>query len=191
MSLLALGSALYASFKCLVQSQIRPLLTYAIIAQVSLLWGLTSVFSLNLHWIVGFGVTIALVMTGLLVAYHSIQQRFGSHTIGTLPGLALVMPRLGVLLIILISIAGALPLVPVLTGLPAMPTMGNQDISLIIISFIILCVWMMGSWYFSHLLHQTAFGRARSNIPYMDLNPREISALALLIAAASYSGLMY
>ena len=156
-SVLALGSALYASFKCLGQTQIRPLLTYATIAQVSMLWGLTAVFSSFSQWLIPFGLAIALVMTALLVAYHSIQQRFGSHAIGTLPGLALVMPRLGVLLIVLISIAVALPMIPILTGLTGMPTMDNKDVSLIFISFIILSVWMLGSWYFSHLLHQTAF----------------------------------
>ena len=44
-SWLALGSALYASFKCLGQRQIRTLLSYAVIAHVSMLWGLTTVFS--------------------------------------------------------------------------------------------------------------------------------------------------
>ena len=190
-SVLALGSAFYASFKCLGQTQIRPLLTYATIAQVSMLWGLTTVFSSFSQWLIPFGVTIALVMTALLVAYSCIQQRFGSHAIGTLPGLALVMPRLGVLLIILISIAVALPMIPILTGITTMPTTDNQNVSLVIISFIVLSVWMLGSWYFSHLLHQTAFGRARPDIPYVDLNPGEICALSLLIVAASYSGLFY
>ena len=190
-SVLALGSALYASFKCLGQNHIRSLLTYATIAQVSLLWGLTTVFSSFSQWLIPFCLTIALVMTALLVAYHCIQQRFGAHAIGKLPGLALVMPRLGVLLIILISIAVALPMIPILTGIATMPTTDNQDVSLVIMSFIILIVWMLGSWYFSHLLHQTAFGRARPDIPYVDLNAGEISALSLLIAAASYSGLLY
>ena len=190
-SVLALGSALYSSLKCLGQSQIRPLLTYAIIAHVSMLWGLTTVFSSFSQWLIPFGLTIALVMTGLLVTYHCIQLRFGAHIIGTLPGLALVMPRLGVLLIILISIAVALPMIPFLSGLPTMPATDIQGISLAIISFMILSVWMLGSWYFSHLLHQTAFGKARPDIPYRDLNAGEISALVLLIAAASYSGLLY
>lgn len=188
---LALGSALYASFKCLGQNQIRSLLSYAVMAHVSMLWGLTTVFSTSSQWLIPFGVTIALVMTGFFFAYHCIQQRFGSHALGTLPGLALVMPRLGVVLIILSGIAVALPIVPILSGLPAMPTADNQDVCLIIMCFILFVVWIFGSWYFSHLLHQTAFGKARPNIPYTDLTAGEISALTLLIAAASYSGLFY
>ena len=156
-----------------------------------MLWGLTTVFSTFSQWGVPFGITIALVMTGLLVIYHCVQQRFGTHTIGTLPGLASPMPRLGIMLIILISIAMVLPIIPILTGLTTMPTTGNQDVSLIVISLIMLSVWMLGSWYFAHLLHQTAFGKARPDIPYLDLKTTEICSLALLIAAASYSGLFY
>jgi len=190
-SFLALGSALYSSLKCLGQSHIRHLLTYATIAQVSILWGLTTVFFSFSEWGIPFGLTIALVMTGLISTFHFIQQRFGSHRIGTLPGLASPMPRLGTLLFILISIAVTLPIIPIWAGLPAMPTTSNQDVSLVIISLIILSVWILGSWYFSHVLHQTAFGKARPDIPYRDLNTGEISALVLLIAAASYSGLFY
>lgn len=187
-SWLALGSALYASFKCLGQSHIRSLLSYAVIAHVSMLWGLTTVFSTSSQWLIPFGLTIALIMTGLLFAYHCIQQRFGTHALGTLPGLALVMPRLGVLLIILISIAVVLPIIPIMSGLSAMPT-ANQDVSLVIICSIVFVVWIFGSWYFSHLMHQTAFGKARPDIPYTDLTTGEISALTLLIAAASLNGL--
>jgi NADH:ubiquinone oxidoreductase subunit 4 (subunit M) len=190
-SLLALGSALYGSFKCLGQNQIRSLLAYATIAQVSMLWGLTTVFSSFPQWGISFGLTIALVMTGLLVTFHCVQKRLGSHMLGTLPGLASRMPRLGTMLIILISIAMMLPIVPILTGLTTMPTTDNQDVPLIIISLIILSVWMFGSWYFAQVLHQTAFGKARPDIPYIDLKAAEICSLALLIAGASYSGLFY
>jgi len=187
---LALGSAVYASFKSLGQIQVRPLLAYATIAQVSMLWGLTTVFLTFSPWLIPFGLTIALVMAGLLFTYYCIQQRFGTHAIGSLPGLALVMPRLGVLLIILISIAVVLPLVPVLSGLPALPTVDSQNVCLVIMGFIIFFVWMFGSWYFSHLMHQTAFGKARPDIPYTDLTTGEISALALIITTASCYGLL-
>jgi len=190
-SMLALGSAFYASVKCLGQVQIRSLLTYATIAQVSLLWGLIPVFSAFAQWGIPFGLTIALVMTGLIVSYQFVQQRFGSQNIGAFPGLATPMPRLGTILIILISLAVVLPVIPVLTGLTTLPTVGNQDVSLIVISLIMLNVWAFGSWYYAHLLHQTAFGKARSDIYYADLKTAETCALTLLIAGASYSGFLY
>ncbi len=190
-SWLALGSALYASFKCLGQNHIRSFLAYAAISQVSMLWGLTTVFLTFSSWLIPFGLTIALVMTGLLITYHCIQLRFGTHAIGKLPGLALVMPRLGILLMTLISIAVVLPIIPVWFGLASMPTLDNQNVCLVILCFILFIVWIFGSWYFSHLMHQTAFGKARPDIPYTDLTPGEIGALSLLIAAASYTGLLY
>jgi hypothetical protein len=95
------------------------------------------------------------------------------------------------MLIILISIAILLPIIPILTGLTTMPTTDTQDVPLIIISLIILSVWMFGSWYFAQVLHQTAFGKPRPDIPYIDLKTAEICSLALLIAGASYSGLFY
>ena len=43
-------------FKCLGQIQIRSLLAYATVAQVSMLWGLTTVFSTLSPWLIPFGV---------------------------------------------------------------------------------------------------------------------------------------
>ncbi|MCA9471789.1 MAG: hypothetical protein MRJ96_04255 [Nitrospirales bacterium] len=190
-SVLALGGALYGSLKSLGEAHIRPLLTYATIAHVSMLWGLTTVFPSFSEWEIAFGVTIALVMSGLFFMYDCVQERLGFHRIGILPGLAAPMPRLGIMLVILLSIAMLLPVIPFFTGLVTLSAADPQDVSLIVISFIILIVWMLGSWYFSRILHQTAFGKARPNIPYVDLKPAEICSLALLIAGASYSGLFY
>lgn len=186
---LALGSALYSSLKCLGQSSFRQLLTYATVAHLSLLWGLTTVFSHFPLWGPPFGVTLSLVMTALFLSDHFVERRFGPHTMGTLPGLASSMPRLGTLLMLVISIAVLLPILPVLFGISTMPTLANQEISLIMISCITLIVWMFGSWYFSRLLHLTAFGRARLDIPYTDLKPAETWTLALLLVGAGFSAL--
>ena len=191
LSLLALVGALYASLKSLGQNHIRLLLAYATIAQISLLWGLTAVFSTFSEWGIPFGITVALVMNGLFVAYTFVQERYGSHDLGNLPGLATPMPRLGTLLILLISLAMLLPIVPTFAGLMTMPTTDNQNGSLMIISLILLGVWMFGSWYFSHLLHQTAFGKARPDIPYTDLRTAEICSLAVLIFGASVSAFVH
>ena len=190
-SLLALGSAVYSSFKCLGQRQPRLLITYATIAHTSLLWGLTTVFSSFFKWGIPYGLMIALAMNGLLVAYTFVQQRYGAHVIGTLPGLAFPMPRFGTVLVLLISLAMLLPIIPILTGLTTLATIEDQDISLIFILLIFSSVWMFGSWYFSHLLHQTAFGQARPDIRYIDLKIGEVCILTLLIVGASYSGLFF
>lgn len=186
-ALLALLGGLYASLKCLGQNRVHVLLTYATIVQVTLLWGLTTIFSTFSEWGIPFGITIGLVINGLFVAYAFVQQRYGPHTIGNLPGLASPMPRLGTLVSLLISIAVLLPIIPLFGGITTMPATGNQGGLLGIISLLFIGVWMFGSWHFSHVLHHTLFGRARSDIPYTDLKVAEICSLVLIIFGASVS----
>jgi hypothetical protein len=50
-----------------------------------------------------------------------------------------------------------------------MPTIAIHDVEIVLISFLFLVVWLGGSWYFLQMLHQTAFGEARSDVPYFDL----------------------
>ncbi len=190
-ALLALLGGLYASLKCLGQYQIQVLLTYATIVQVALLWGLTSVFSSFSEWGIPFGITVGLVMNGLFVAYTFVQQRYGPHNIGNLPGLASPMPRLGTLVGLLISIAVLLPIIPIFEGITTMPAPDRQGGSLVIISLLFFSVWMFGSWHFSHVLHHTLFGKARSDIPYTDLRMAEICSLILIIFGASIGILIH
>ncbi len=185
--LLALLGGLYAALKCLGQHQIHAFLTYATIVQVALLWGLTTVFSSFAEWGIPFGITIGFVMNGLFVAYAFVQQRYGSHAIGNLPGLASPMPRLGTFVSLLISIAVLLPIIPILGGITTMPATESQQGSLVIISLLFLGLWMFGSWHFSHVLHHTLFGKARSDIPYTDLSVTEICSLVLIIFGAGMS----
>jgi NADH:ubiquinone oxidoreductase subunit 4 (subunit M) len=189
--ILAFGSALYASLKCLGQNHIRLFLAYATIAQVALLWGLANVFSNFSQWGMQFGIAVALVMSGLFLAFSFVQHRYGWHPLGTLPGLASPMPRLGTMFVFLITIAILLPILPTLSGLVSLPTIEHHDKSLLPIFLMFLTIWLLGSWYFSNLLHQTAFGKARPDIPYTDLRRAEIFSVALLILGASYSGLVY
>ena len=126
-------------------------------------------------------------MNGLFVAYTFVQQRYGPHIIGNLPGLASPMPRLGTLVSLLISIAVLLPIIPLFGGITTMPGAESQKGSFVIISLLFLGVWMFGSWHFSHVLHHTLFGKARSDIPYTDLKVAEICCLALIIFGASVS----
>lgn len=186
-ALLALLGGLYASLKCLGQYQIHVLLTYATIVQVTPLWGLTSVFSSFSEWGIPFGITVGLVMNGLFVAYTFVQQRYGPHPIGNLPGLASPMPRLGTLVSLLISIAVLLPIIPIFEGITTMPATENSGGSLVIISLLFLGVWMFGSWHFSHVLHHTLFGKTRPDVPYTDLRVAEICSLILIIFGASFS----
>jgi NADH:ubiquinone oxidoreductase subunit 4 (subunit M) len=188
LQLLALVSALYASLKCLAENRVRQFIAYAAVAQMALLWVLQEVFLDFSKWGIQFGMAVALIMSGLFGVYAFLQQRYGSHELGKFPGLASSMPRLGILMILLISFAVLLPIVPIFSGLMAMPTIeqSNEPTPIMLLTF--FAVWLLGSWYFTRLLHQTAFGMPRSDMPFTDLRIPEMGALVILILGAGYSG---
>ena len=186
----ALASALYASLKCLGESRFRHFLAYAAVAHLALLWASQHVFLNFSTWGIEFGMAIAFVMSGLFGVYAFLQQRYGSHELGKIPGLAVSMPRLGILMILLITLAMLLPILPIVDGVMAMPTLEQSDVPLLTMLLTFLGVWLFGSWYFSNLLHQTAFGMPHLNLPHADLRTTEMGTLLLLIVGASFSGFL-
>ena len=184
----ALVSAVYASLKCLVETQYRTFIAYAAVAQLALLWSIQQVFLEFSTWGIPFGLAVAFVMSGLGGVYAFIQQRYGSHELGKFPGLAISMPRLGILMILLITLAMVIPILPISAGIMGLPTMEHSDVPLLTILLTFSAVWLLGGWYFSNLLHQLAFGKADPTIPYADLCTTETGTLVLLILGASVSG---
>ena len=185
LQLLALGSAVYASLQCLGQQHIPSFLAFATVAHISLLWGLLDVFPEFSQWGIPFGVTLALIMSGLVLAFAFIQHRVGDHRLGFMPGLAIPMPRLGNVLIVLITLGLAVPLLPTFLGLVNMPSITTQDQPLFLALLLFLIVWLCSGFYFLKLLHQCAFGKERTDIPYTDLQGTEVVSLTTLILAAS------
>ena len=101
------------------------------------------------------------------------------------------MPRFGTAMTFLMSFALFLPFFPTISGLTIMPTVGNNDVGFIKIFFMFLVVWLVGGWYLLQALHQTAFGRARTDVSYSDLCATEFIAVMVLLLGATYSGLFY
>jgi hypothetical protein len=164
LSLLALASAIYASLASLGQKFNSLFVASATVAHVALVWGLLEVFPSFQKWGIPFGITLAFVMGGISLAFSFIRQRYGWRTLGILPGLASPMPRFGVVMVLLVSFALFLPLIPTFSGLMVMPTIAIHDVEIVLISFLFLVVWLGGGWYFLQMLHQTAFGEARSDV---------------------------
>jgi hypothetical protein len=191
LSLLALVSAIYASLASLGQKFNRLFVASATVAHVALVWGLLEVFPSFPEWGIPFGVTLAFVMGGISLAFSFVRQRYGWKTLGKLPGLASPMPRFGVVLVLLVSFALFLPLFPTFSGLMFMPTHVIHDVEIVLISFLFLVVWLGGGWYFLQMLHQTAFGEARTDVPYIDLRLTEFVAVSALLLGAGYSGMIY
>ena len=191
LSLLAILSAIYASLASLGQKVNSLFVASATLAHSSLIWGLLQVFTSFPKWGIPFGITLALVMGGISLTFAFVQNRYGWKTIGNLPGLLSTMPRLGVAMVLFVSFALFLPLFPAYLGLGVMPTIETQDLGVVMISLLFSVVWLGGSWYFINMLHQTAFGEARTDVPYFDLGPKEVFSISVLLLAATYSGIIF
>ena len=190
-SLLALFSAVYASLASLGQSFNSLFVASATVAHVALIWGLLEVFPSFSSWGISFGITLAFVMSGISLAFSFVRLRYGWKTLGILPGLASPMPRFGVAMVLLVGFALFLPLFPTFSGLMVMPTLATQNVELVMISFLFLIVWLGGGWYFIQMLHQTAYGEARTDVPYSDLRLTEFIAVSVLLVGAIYSGIIH
>ena len=191
LSLLAVVSAAYASLASLGQRLNRLFVASATVAHVALVWGLLEVFPSFPRWGVPFGITLAFVMGGISLAFSFIQNRYGWKTLGILPGLASPMPRFGVALVLLVGFALFLPLFTTVSGIKVMPTIVDQDVEIFMIALLSLVVWLGSGWYFIKMLHQTAFGEARSDVPYSDLRLTEFVAVWALLLGATYSGIIH
>ena len=93
-------------------------------------------------------------------------------------------------MVLFVSFALFLPLFPAYLGVGVMPTIETQDLGVVMISLLFSVVWLGGGWYFIKMLHQTAFGEARTDVPYFDLGPKEVFSISVLILAAAYSGII-
>jgi len=189
--LLALISAVYTSLICLGQQHCNQFVASATVAHIALIWGLLDVFPNFPRWGIPFGLAVALVMGGLCIAFSFVRLRYGWHTFGKLPGLASPMPRFGTVMVFLVSFAMFLPVLATFSGLMTMPTVVTQDRGIVMMLVTFLVVWLAGGWYFSQMLHQTAFGTARADVPYTDLRILEIVAVSVLLIGATYSGLVH
>ena len=190
-SLLALVSAFYASLAALGQKQSNLFIASATVAYLSLVWGLLNVFPRFPEWGIAFGIAVAFVLGGICLLFSFIRQRYGWQTIGKLPGLGDPMPRFGTSMVFLVSFALFLPTFPAVSGLGLMPTVDVKDIKFIITFLMFIPVWLGGGWFLLQMLHQTAFGTARSGVPYTDLRVTEYVAITVLLLGATYSGILY
>jgi hypothetical protein len=190
-SLLSLVSAFYSSLAALGQKQSNLFVAAATVAHVSLVWGLLNIFPSFSSWGIAFGIAIAFVLGGICLVFSFVRQRYGWTTIGKLPGLSSPMPRFGTMMVLLVSLALFLPVIPTFSGLTVMPTGEALEVRLIMIFLMFIAVWLAGGWFFLQMLHQTAFGTARTDVPYTDLRITEIVAVTVLLLGAGYSGLLY
>ncbi len=186
----ALGSALYASLKAMGHRLPREGIAYATTTLLALLWGLIGEFTHISVWGIPFGIAVALLISAMLCSYAFLHERFGAHNLTTLQGLGSGLPRFRGVFTFLISLIMLLPMLPVLAGFRTIPPDASEAHSLFPVWLLVFTVWLSVSWVFTTMLHQTAFGKPRSDVPHRDLSVYELWTLLLLMGTASMCGMM-
>jgi hypothetical protein len=185
---LALVSALYASLKAMGHRLPRESMAYATITLLALLWGLSDEFPHMAVWGPPFGIAVALLMSAMLCSFAFLHERYGAHNLTTLQGLGSGLPRFRGIFTFLISLVMLLPVLPVVAGFRTIPPDAPGGHSLFPVWLLLFTVWLSVSWVFTTMLHQTAFGKPRSDVPDRDLSAYELWTLLLLMGTASVCG---
>lgn len=178
-SVLALFGALYGSLKALVQFRVSHLLAYAGLAFFSILWWYLAVTGTSTPQAAVYTSAVALVIGGLLLAWHRVQARYGDLDLNQIGGLARPMPRFATLLALLVMAAVGLPPFGLFSGYMAILLHPSIVISWDLM--VILLAWLAASWYLFRLIQRLLFGPHRSDILYEDLRPTEVAPLLIVL----------
>ena len=178
-ALLALAGAVYGSLRALIQSHPLPRLGYAALAFFSMLWWYIADTGTAPVQAMVYLTAVGLTTSGLLLAWYAIRARYGDVDFRALGGLAYPMPRFSTLLALLGLAALGMPPFGVFSGFlgmlltPAFSPSGPFAI--------ILLVWLTASWYYTDLIQQVVFGRARLDVRHEDLRQTEWISLMLVL----------
>lgn len=183
---LALIGGLYGFVKALAQRHVGRLLAYTSTILFAIVWWHVAVTGGQGSEAALYVSALALAMSGLLLAGHQAQVRYGVLDLDRLRGLAHHMPRFATLVGLLIMAAMGLPLFGVFSGFMGMvfgaaasapPSMA-----------LILMMWLSASWLLVKLLQDLLFGSPRSDLLYQDLTRTESFSLLLVLALLLLAG---
>ena len=178
-ALLALAGAVYGSLRALIQSHPLPRLGYAALAFFSMLWWYIADTGTAPVQAMVYLSAVGLTTSGILLAWYAIRARYGDVDFRALGGLAYPMPRFSTLLALLGLAALGMPPFGVFSGFlgmlltPAFSPSGPFAI--------IMLVWLTASWYYTDLIQQVVFGRARLDVRHEDLRQTEWISLMLVL----------
>ncbi len=177
---LALIGGLYGALKMLVEFRVRSLIAYAgVVMHCILWWQVTLIGNTTLSASLHFWAT-AIATSGLLMAWYTVQARFGNLDMDRIGGLARTMPRFAFLLTLMVMAAIALPpfgLFLGFTGLLLHPAGSLPAFDLLVI----LAAWFGATWYLFAMMQRLLFGPPRADLIYEDLRGAEVAGLALFL----------
>ena len=188
LAMAALVSASYGALKALVQSRVRLLAAYAGLSLFAVLWWYVAATRSVPPQATIYLLSIGLVTSGFLLAWHAVQARYGEVDLRAIRGLAYLMPRFSTLVFLLALAAIGLPPFGVYAGFmgllltPALPLSGAL--------VVIIGALLVACWYILGLAQQLLFGRHRQDLRYQDLYPAETAALVLIVVLLAALGLV-
>lgn len=188
MTILALAGALYGSVKALAQSRIRLILAYGSLSFFSILWWFVAVSRTVIPQAVVFLGAVALVTSGLLLAWQVVRTRYGDDVDPrAVSGLAWTMPQFAVLLSVLALAAMGLPPFGVFAGFMGMLLGSSLTSSAALL--VMGIAWLAASWYILDMVQRLLFGRQRSDLRYYeDLRRSEFASLLLVVLIVTALG---
>jgi len=179
-TVLALVGALYGSIKALAQSRVRLLLAYGGLSFFSILWWFVAVSRTITPQAVVFLGAVALVTSGLLIAWQVVRTRYGDDVDPqAISGLVRRMPQFAVLFSLLSLAAMGLPPFGVFAGFMGMLLATSLTSSVALL--VMMVAWLAASWYILDMVQRLLFGRERSDLRYEDLRQSELASLLLVV----------
>jgi len=177
--MLALTGMVYGSLKALTQSRVRLLLAYGSLAFWSILWWYVAATRASAPQAVVYLIALGLSTSGLLLAWHAIQARYGDMEPRAIRGLVYHMPRFAVLISLLALAAMGLPPFGLFSGFMGMLLAPSLTFSGALL--IVIVTWLMASWYILDMVQGLLFGRQRPDLRYADLCRTECASLVILV----------
>jgi NADH-quinone oxidoreductase subunit M len=183
---LALLGAFYGFMKALVQSHLGRLLAYANTILFAIAWWHVAATGGQGAETALYVSAVGLAMTGLLLAGHQLEARYGALDLERLQGLARPMPRFATLVGLLMMAAMGLPLFGVFSGFMAM--MFSVAATAPHSTVLVLLIWFLVSWLFVRLLQLLLCGQPRPDWLYRDLGRTETLSLILVLCLLALGG---
>ncbi len=185
---LALCGSLYVAIRASVQIHLSRMLASITTILIALVWwhvGVAGTASLETGW---YLYVVTLASSGLLLAAHLLDVRYGSMSLDTLRGLARPMPRLATLVGLLLMATMGLPVFGVFAAFLGMMATAPSPAAKSLM--VVLLIWLVVSLLMVLLLQRLLFREAPPNLIHRDLSPSEIAALVLIVGLLAVAGLV-
>lgn len=184
---LALLGLIYSSVKALAEVRVPELLAYASSALYSVFWWHATADGQIAPIGFAYVATVALLTSGMLLAWQFIAKRYGDLPLDRMHGLARPMPRLAALFGLYVIAAITLPPFLLLSG--EMKVLQHHSLAMSWGTAAALGGWFCLSWYLFRMMQRLLFGPHRAGGRASDLRGGEFAWLAILLAIVALIGI--